>query len=350
MLRDRRNRGLGALGAARGSTTTEPPWGAHWRLAAVPLVVLAAEPSSPFAPASPDARAVANLFIGLLVLGTLLFLFVLGVMLFAALRRRARPGEPDPPPKLGGHWLEIAWTVAPVIVLLIVFAWTIPTLLNWPTPKDHRLSTVAVGHRYWWEFRYPGSGATTANELHIPTNVDVEVQLQSADVIHSFWVPRLNGKQDLIPGRTNRLSLYADEPGTYLGQCAEFCGLEHAGMLLRVVAHPPAEFDTWLAAQQQPRAAPAGDLARQGQQLFFSQTCIDCHTIAGTDARGTNGPDLTHLGSRQTLAAGLLDNTPANVARWLENPQAIKPGALMPAFKLSQNDVEALVAYLVGEQ
>jgi cytochrome c oxidase subunit 2 len=310
----------------------------------------AAEPTSPFAPASYEARAVANLFIGLLLLGTLLFLFVLGVILFAVLRRRALPGEPDPPLKVGGHGLEVAWTVAPVFVLLFVFAWTIPSLLNLPTPKQYRLSAVAIGHRYWWEFRYPASNVTTANELHIPTDVDVEVQLQSSDVVHSFWVPRLNGKQDLIPGRTNRVSLYAEEPGTYLGQCAELCGLQHAGMLLRVIAHPPAEFEAWLTAQQQPHAEPTSALASRGQELFFSQTCIACHTIAGTDARGTNGPDLTHVGSRQTLAAGLLINTPDNLARWLENPQAIKPGALMPSFKLSQNDVQALVAYLGGGQ
>ncbi|HEY7066658.1 MAG TPA: cytochrome c oxidase subunit II [Chloroflexota bacterium] len=327
------------------------PWRAPGKLAvaALPLLV-AAEPSSPFAPASYEARAVANLFLGLLVLGTLLFLFVVSVILFAVLRRRARPGEPDPPPKVGGHGLEVTWTVAPVFVLLFVFAWTIPTLINLPTPKQYRLSTMAIGHRYWWEFRYPAANVVTANELHIPTDVDVEVQLQSVDVIHSFWVPRLNGKQDLIPGRTNRVSLYAEEPGTYLGQCAEFCGLQHAGMLLRVVAQPREEFDAWLAAQQQPHPAPADEPASRGQQVFFSQTCIDCHTIAGTDAQGTNGPDLTHVGSRQTLAAGELENTPANLARWLDNPQAIKPGALMPAFKLSQDDVQALVAFLEGGQ
>jgi cytochrome c oxidase subunit 2 len=217
-----------------------------------------------------------------------------------------------------------------------------------PTPHDPDLRIVATGHRYWWEFRYPELGVVTANELHIPIGTDVRVDLQSADVIHSFWVPQLNGKQDLIPGKTNYVALYTDQPGVYLGQCAEFCGLQHAWMLLRVIAEPTAEFNAWVAAQRQPPAPAAGTLAEQGYQVFMSQTCINCHTIDGTAATGDVGPNLTHVGSRETLAAGALTNTPENLRRWLDNPQAIKPGAQMPAFGLSQADFAALTAYLEG--
>jgi cytochrome c oxidase subunit 2 len=313
-----------------------------------PAALALAQPSSPFAPASPEARAIADLFFGLLIVAGLIFLFVAGMIVYMAARYRARPGEPDPPPKVGGHALEILWTITPAIVLAIVFLLTIPALLNLPTPKNPDLVVVATGHRFWWEFRYPDLGVVTANELHIPVDTDVKVQLQSADVIHSFWIPRLNGKQDLIPGKTNEVALYTNEPGTYLGQCAEFCGLQHAWMLLRVIAAPAPEFQAWVAAQRQAPARPTDGLAARGYDVFFGQTCINCHAINGTPANATIGPNLTHVGSRQTLAAGALTNTPENLRRWLENPQAIKPGAEMPAFALSQDDFAALTAYLEG--
>jgi cytochrome c oxidase subunit 2 len=311
--------------------------------------VLAADPRSPFAPVSPEGAAISRLFIGLLIVAALIFVFVEGMILFMAARFRAPVGRStDPPLRTGGSRLEIAWTISPAILLAGVFVLMMPSFLNLPTPHDPDLRVVATGHQFWWEFRYPDLGVVTANELHIPLGTDVRVDLGSADVIHRFWVPQLNGKQDLIPGKTNSVALYTDQAGTYLGQCAEFCGLQHAWMLLRVIAEPKADFDAWVAAQRQPPAAPATALAQQGAQVFQSQTCINCHAIQGTGATADIGPDLTHVGSRSTLAAGALTNTPENLTRWLTNPQAIKPGAKMPAFGLSQADFAALAAYLEG--
>jgi cytochrome c oxidase subunit 2 len=226
---------------------------------------------------------------------------------------------------------------------------------------------LVKGHQWWWEFQYTDLGVTTANELHIPVNIQVNLQLESNDVIHSFWVPHLAGKTDVIPGRQNHLWLQADEPGTYQGQCAEFCGIEHALMRLQVVAESQSDFNTWvqgqraipsLAATPTPGPGAAGtpgaqgtpsadaSLVAQGAQLFATGACITCHTLRGTPAQATVGPDLTHFASRKTLAANTLTNTPANLAKWLHNPQAIKPGNDMPNLNLSDSDVDALVAYL----
>ncbi len=270
-----------------------------------------------------------------------------GLLLYMAARFRARPGDGEPRQVFGHRNLEIGWTAAPALILAVVFVLMLPALRSASAPEGDALPVVAIGHQWWWEFQYPNQGALTANELHIPVGQPVHVQLESADVIHSFWIPRLNGKTDLIPGKTNYLWLHAQEADTYLGQCAEFCGIQHAWMLLRVVAQAPADFDAWVANERQPAAAPAAAVA-QGQQLFTQRTCINCHTIQGTSARGTVGPDLTHMGSRQTIGAGVLDNTLDNMRRWLKNPQAIKPGSNMPDFHLSDADVDALAAYLEG--
>lgn len=304
---------------------------------------------SALAPASPEAQAISNLFLAMLVIAAGIIVFVVGMLLYVAWRFRAPPGgSRDPVPLRGGSRLEFAWTITPAIVLAGVYVLMIPAFLNLPTPRTPPLDALAIGHQFWWEFRYPSLNVLTANELHIPTDTDVRVQLQSADVIHSFWIPRLAGKQDLVPGKTNEVYLYAREAGTYLGQCAEFCGLQHAWMLLRVVAEPRAAFDQWATAQAAPAGAPADATAQRGQQVFLAQTCINCHAVGGTAATAGIGPDLTHVGSRATLAAGALDNTRANLERWLIDPQAVKPGANMPAFGLPREDMAALAAYLEG--
>jgi cytochrome c oxidase subunit 2 len=308
-----------------------------------------AQPASPFAPASPQARSVSDLFILLLVIAGLIFLLVQGMLLYMVARFRARPGDGEPRQVFGHRNLEIGWTAAPALILAVVFFLMLPAMRGASAPQGDALPIVAIGHQWWWEFQYPNQSVLTANELHIPVGQPVRVQLESADVIHSFWIPRLNGKTDLIPGKTNSLWLQAQEADTYLGQCAEFCGIQHAWMLLRVIAQAPADFDAWVANERQPAAAPAGGSpAAQGQQLFTQRTCVNCHTIQGTNARGTVGPDLTHMGSRQTIGAGVLDNTLDNMRRWLKNPQAVKPGSNMPDFHLSDADVDALAAYLEG--
>jgi cytochrome c oxidase subunit 2 len=214
------------------------------------------------------------------------------------------------------------------------------------------LAVTLVGHQWWWEVQYHDSVAshrlTTANEIHIPVGRPVLVTLESHDVIHSFWVPRLHGKRDLIPGYTNRIWLRADRPGAYRGQCAEFCGQQHANMALWVVAEPQAQFDAWYRAQLLPAAAPADSTRIAGQKAFLGGSCVMCHTIRGTPTGGRNGPDLTHLGSRRTLAAGTLPNTPGHLGGWVVDPQGIKPGTTMPPNNLRPDELRALIAYLEG--
>ncbi len=316
--------------------------------ALAPALALAQDPGSIFDPAAPQARSVASFFILVLVLAALVFLIVEGLVVYVLLRFRGRAGDPDPPPNYGNRRIEIIWTTIPVILLAIIF------VLMWPVmgaaenaPADAYTIDV-VGHQFWWEFRYPQPNAIVANELHIPVGEKIRLQLQSADVIHSFWIPRLNGKMDLIPGQVNEWVLQADAPGEYVGQCAELCGIQHAWMLLRVFAEPRAQFDAWVAQQAQPATAPTNATAQRGAQLFIAQACGNCHAVRGTANPGGVAPDLTHVGSRTTLAAGAITNTPANLQRWLHNPQDIKPGANMPTFKLSDDDVNALATYLEG--
>jgi len=215
-----------------------------------------------------------------------------------------------------------------------------------PKPGTTKLTISVVGHQWFWEVRYPGSKAVTANEIHIPAKTPVEVQLSSADVIHSFWVPELNKKVDMIPGHPNTIGLYADRVGVYRGQCAEFCGLQHANMAMAVYADPPGKFRAWLANMSKPLAPPASPQAKAGEQVFLSQQCESCHTIRGTTAVGRIGPDLTHLMTRRSLAALTIPNTKAYLGSWIRDPQHIKPGNKMPATNLSGPDLQALLDYL----
>jgi len=218
-----------------------------------------------------------------------------------------------------------------------------------PSRPANAIEVVAVGHQYWWEFRYPGLKVVTANELHVPLS-DPEhptptfITLTSADTDHSFWVPRLAGKTDLIPNRVNTMWIDPHETGVYLGQCAQYCGTQHAKMLLRVYVQPPDEFARWIQEQSQP--ARVDDAAYAGQRIFETTSCVNCHTVTGTTAHGRFGPDLTHLMSRDTIASGAAPNTPANLRRWLKNPDALKPGCKMPAMELSDEDISAVATYL----
>jgi cytochrome c oxidase subunit 2 len=306
-----------------------------------------------FAPASTLAFAIRDLSYFVLGICAVIFIVVSGVLTYCIIRFRRRPGDEgrEPPQVYGSNQIELAWTVVPVLIVVILFLATARYIFGVERLRPpHGLQVTIIGNQWWWEIRYPDLGIITANELHVPVSdpanpAAVFLTLQSADVIHSFWVPQLAGKMDVIPNRTNRMWFDPQTPGLYVGQCAEYCGLQHAGMQLRVIVHPRDEFAQWVATQQAPAIDDPG--VRGGREIFQSLACINCHTVRGTPANGIFGPDLTHLMSRATLAAGVARNTPENLRAWIDRPDTLKPGALMPAMKLSHRDLDQLVAYLL---
>jgi cytochrome c oxidase subunit 2 len=310
-----------------------------------------ATPLGLFAPQGAGAHAISPLLWGLIWLSVAV-IAVIAVAVVAGLAIRAS-GSRDPRTvtvERSGHglsWIYVGVGLS-TATLLIFVGWTVSTIAAIAEPPHPAVLTIAVSARqWWWSFAYdqPNGAVVTANELHIPVATPVRFVLTSPDVIHSFWIPALGGKTDVIPGRTNEMWLEAERPGTYRGQCSEFCGAEHAEMGLLVYAEPQAEFDAWLAAQAKPAAAPDSDTTSKGAAEFVAR-CGRCHTVRGTDARGTAGPDLTHLMTRTTLAAGMLDNTIGNLSGWIADPQAIKPDAKMPDIDLSGPELQAIVAYL----
>jgi cytochrome c oxidase subunit II len=330
------------------------------------MLAAAGDPSrnvSICSPASPNAQSIVNLGILGCAVTVLIFIVVEGVLFYTIWRFRQTPGDPaaEPAQVYGSQPVEIAWTAAPAMVVLFLVLVTTRTLWETvsvppsPHPGDGALFVTVVGRQWWWEYNYESYDGrklnfTTANELHIPVSGEgtprpVYLALKSADVCHSYWVPRLAGKVDLIPGRTNWITLQTDERGLFHGQCAEYCGDQHAKMLLRVNVDAPADFDRWLEHQAQP--AVDDPTVRDGKQAFLTQSCINCHRVRGTPANGSYAPDLTHLMSRDTLASGILPNTPENLAAWIRDPQALKAGCLMPAFGLSTRDQELIVQYLL---
>jgi cytochrome c oxidase subunit 2 len=243
--------------------------------------------------------------------------------------------------------------ILPLVVIGIVFGYNIYTLAAVENPSGKAaVKMEVVGRRWWWEVKYPDQGITTANEIHIPVGVPVEIKLQTADVIHSFWVPELHGKMDLIPTRINKIVIQADTPGVYRGECAEFCGLQHAHMGLMVVAQSQADYDNWVKAQQQPAAQPTDQIAQQGQQVFMNAGCVFCHTVRGLEDKEIDrssvdlGPDLTHLDSRLTIAGASLDKNRGNLAGWIVDAQHVKPGSLMPNMDIDSQELQALLVYL----
>ncbi len=306
-----------------------------------------------FAPASTPAKSIFGLSMFVLSITGAIFLVVGGLLAFALIRFRERKDDDDsePPQIYGSVQVELAWTVVPILIVVVLFLTTariIFAIQDAPKPQD-ALDVTVVGHQFWWEFRYPKLGIVTANELHVPVSTpgDPEptyLHLLSADVDHSFWVPQLAGKTDLIPNHPNETWIEPEHPGLYYGQCAQFCGIEHAKMLLRVYVDTPEQFAAWVKDQQQPGVQDPQVAA--GRQIFETHACTNCHTIRGTAAVGSFGPDLTHLASRATLASGATMNTPAELFAWIKNPDAIKPGSLMPAMQLSDEEIHELVAYL----
>lgn len=311
--------------------------------------VMAQAPQSVFAPAGPVAQTQLNLLSLTLWIAIGIFVVVGSILLYTVIRFRAKPGDPIPKQIQGSTTLEVIWTVIPLLILVVI---AVPTVRDAfalaEPPADDALEVRVIGHQWWWSFEYPELGIVTANELRIPVGEVIHLTMESKDVIHSFWVPRLAGKMDVIPNRVNAMWFTADEPGIYYGQCAEFCGTSHANMRFRVIAMAREDFDRWVEGRLTAEAwEPANDLVARGQAIFESTgTCFACHNVDGTSASGTVGPDLTDFGSRTTLAAGMLANTPENLEAWLRDPQEVKPGALMPKLPLSDDDIEALIAFL----
>jgi cytochrome c oxidase subunit 2 len=286
-----------------------------------------------------DAIGTLSLIVGAIAL--LIFIGVEAALVYAIWRYRASRAVGEPATFERNQRLEIAWTAAPALILAVIFVLTLGTMaeINGAGVAP-AMRIAATGHQWWWEFSY--GGTKTANELHIPVSTPIDLDLSSVDVIHSFWVPELGPKMDMLPGTTNHLRLFARRAGSFDGQCAEFCGVEHAWMRIRVIVESQAEFDAWLGAQRLPVAVKGTD----GERVFLSNICVNCHTIAGTAAAGTAGPDLTHVASRATIGAGVLPNDVGHMRAWLLDPQRYKPGSLMPRVPLSDADLDALAAYL----
>jgi cytochrome c oxidase subunit 2 len=317
------------------------------------LMLLAAgceigHPRSTVTPESDFASAVHDLYMQIFWWAVGIFVVVESLLLYAVFKYRVKTESHERPEQVHGHTrLEIFWTLVPAVILVFIAVPTIRTIFAVAAPPPENALHVKVTAQQWfWHFEYPDLGIRTANEMHVPAGRTVAVELHSADIIHSFWVPRLGGKRDVVPGRTNRLFFKTDRPGDYPGQCVEFCGASHALMRFDVVVEKPEAFERWAEAQKAPASTPTGPKAREGATAFLTSGCIACHRIQGTPSQSTIGPDLTHVGSRKRIAAGILDNTPENMSRWIRDPQAVKPEAKMAKLELTEDQVEALVAYL----
>lgn len=296
----------------------------------------------------PAAQSIADIWWAMLAMGAAIYLIVVALVLHVVLRGRS--GESDGSATRARRWILIGGIILPAVVLVPLFVASVRTLSSLMHDKRNDLTIHVTGRQWWWQIRYKGVGNTAdilaANEIHVPVGRRVRIELATADVIHSLWIPNLHGKADLVPGRTNVMWIEASRAGISRGQCAEYCGTQHALMSLPVVADSQAAFDAWLARERLPAQVPVDSAASVGQSVFMSKGCWACHAIRGTAAAGMSGPDLTHLASRRTIAAGTLTNTPANLARWIANPQGIKPANKMPRVPLSSQQLSAIVGYL----
>jgi cytochrome c oxidase subunit II len=346
---------------------TEKPKDALQILIALCMSAMAASAAAPapfssstsvFSPDSTPADSIFGLSLFVMVVTGAIFVTVFSLLAYSAIkfRKRVNDDRREPPQIYGSNQLELAWTVIPVLIVVVLFLTTarvIHGVQDAPQPPG-TIHVTVVGHQFWWEYRYPQFGFVTANELHVPVSDPSDptptfMTLLSADTDHSFWVPRLAGKTDLIPNHPNQMWIDPHETGLFLGQCAQYCGTQHAKMLLRVYVDSRADFDRWVTVQRQSVAAqaPLETSAEEGKRVFEATACINCHAVAGTVATGRFGPDLTHLMTRETIASGAAPNTPENLRLWVQNPDAIKPGSLMPAMNLTDSDLDHVTAYLL---
>ena len=303
-------------------------------------------PQSTLAPKSDFGVAIDHLFTGIFWWALGVFVVVEGLLLFSVLRFRHRQGAPEPKQHHGHTALEIAWTLAPALILVFIAVPTVRTIFATDKAPADAVHVQVTGHQWWWEYHYPDLGVVTANELHLPVGRPVAVDITSADVIHSWWTPALGGKRDATPNRHTHLVFRPDSIGTYMGQCVEYCGVSHANMRLRTIVESDSAYQAWVAGQHATPASPAkGSPAEAGRQAFQRYGCIGCHTVAGFSS-GVIGPNLTHVGSRTTIAGSTMMNTEQHLRDWIGNPPAMKPGSMMPNMHVSAPDISALVAYL----
>ena len=317
------------------------------------LLLLAAcsenAPQDTMEPAGPVSRKILHLSEPVFLIAGVVFLLVQGLVLVAVIKFRDRGDDetrPEPEQIHGNTKLEVGWTLIPALILFAIAIPTIETIFDLSNKPDQALNVTVIGHQFWWEYRYDDLGIVSANELNIPAGVPVNLNLESIDVIHSYWIPALGGKTDVIPGRINEMHFEADEPGSYLGQCTEFCGLSHANMRAVAVAHTEAGFTGWVTRQRAAAPAPAGGSpAAEGLTLFNAKGCAGCHTVAGV-SQGKVGPDLTHLYSRETFAGSMFPLDEDHMRRWLADPPGEKPGSVMPNLGLTDEEITQLIEYL----
>jgi len=310
----------------------------------VPTAAWAA-PFWPVSPASPQARSQVTLFWIVIAIAFVFLFVVLGVLVYVMLRFRARPGQPEPRQIYGNQRLELWWTAIPMGILVVIFGFTVRAVTDETAIAADALPVAVVGHQWWWEFRYPTLGVTTANELQLPVGRAVHFTLESADVIHTFWFPELGGKEQTIPGTSNVWTFTPERAGEFEGACSEYCGVQHAWMRMRLIVQTPQDFDAWVEQQRRPPQAIGLPEHQEALRLWSANACGQCHTIAGLSS-GIVGPDLTHAGSRGILAGGVLKNDPDNMTRWLRDPQRFKPGSYMPNLHLDDQQAIALARFL----
>jgi len=303
-------------------------------------------PQDTLKPEGANARTIDHLINPVFIVAAVVFVLVEGMALVFVLRYRHREGAPEPVQIHGSTRLEVGWTLVPALILLAVAIPTIATIFKLARKPANAINVTVTAHQWWWEYNYTDLGVVTANELHMPTDRPLELTLIGADVIHSFWIPKLAGKTDVIPGRMNHMNISGDVPGTYLGQCTEFCGLSHANMRLKGVVQTPGQFQAWVDQQRLAATAPApGTPAAEGLTLFSAKGCSGCHTVEGVSA-GKVGPNLTHLSSRSSFAGSMFELNADNLRVWLQNPPGVKPGSKMPNLNLSGDEITKLIAYL----
>jgi len=325
-------------------------WQASAVVGAVPPAL---SPTNIFASESTPAKSIAHLSVFVFVITGIIFVVVFTLLVYSIIKFRGRAGDAgrEPAQVYGSTQIELAWTIIPILIVVVLFLATARVIhaIQDASEPPSAIEVTAIGHQYWWEFRYPKLGIVTANEMHIPVS-DPEnptptfLTLLSADTDHSFWIPELAGKTDLIPNHPNRMWMDPHRTGIFLGQCAQYCGVQHAKMLLRVSVDSPEDFAAWVRSQQRP--AVQDESVAAGRRVFESTACINCHAVARTNANGRFGPDLTHLMSRATIASGAAPNTPEKLRLWIQDPNKIKPGSLMPAMQLSDTDLDAVVSYM----